>query len=51
MKFKPSKIIALGLNYIDHAKELNMKIPDEPVIFLKPPSAVIGHLENIVYPE
>jgi len=51
MKFKPSKIIALGLNYIDHAKELNMKIPDEPIIFLKPPSAVIGHLEKIIYPE
>ncbi len=51
MKFKPSKIVALGLNYIDHAKELNMKIPEEPIIFLKPPSALIGHLEKIIYPE
>jgi len=47
----PSKIIAVGLNYKDHAKELNMQIPDEPIIFLKPPTSVIGHLENIKYPE
>ncbi len=32
----PSKVIAVGLNYSDHAKELNMKIPDEPIIFMKP---------------
>ncbi len=47
----PSKIICIGLNYVDHAKELGLKIPDEPVFFFKPPSAVIGHLGNIVYPE
>jgi 4-hydroxyphenylacetate degradation bifunctional isomerase/decarboxylase decarboxylase subunit len=46
----PSKIICVGLNYEDHAKELKMDIPDEPIIFLKPPSAVIGHEDNIVYP-
>lgn len=48
---KPSKIIAVGLNYIDHAKELNMKIPDEPIIFLKPASAVIFNNEKIKYPK
>ncbi|HEY9246973.1 MAG TPA: fumarylacetoacetate hydrolase family protein [Candidatus Methanoperedens sp.] len=48
---QPSKIICVGLNYRDHARELNMSIPDKPVIFLKPPSAVIGHMGNIVYPE
>jgi len=46
----PSKIIAVGLNYKDHAKELNMKIPDEPIIFLKPPTAVIGPEEDIILP-
>jgi 2-keto-4-pentenoate hydratase/2-oxohepta-3-ene-1,7-dioic acid hydratase in catechol pathway len=46
----PSKIVCVGLNYRDHAKELKMEIPDEPVIFLKPSTAVIGHLENILYP-
>jgi 2-keto-4-pentenoate hydratase/2-oxohepta-3-ene-1,7-dioic acid hydratase in catechol pathway len=47
----PKKIVAVGLNYRRHAEELNMKIPDEPVIFLKPESAVLPHLGNIVYPE
>jgi len=46
----PSKIVAVGLNYRDHAKELGMKIPDEPIIFLKPPTAVIGPEEDIVLP-
>ncbi|HTX61513.1 MAG TPA: fumarylacetoacetate hydrolase family protein, partial [Methanobacterium sp.] len=47
---KPSKIVCVGLNYQDHARELNMELPEEPVIFLKPPTTVIGHLENIIYP-
>ena len=47
---KPSKIILAGLNYRDHAKELRMPIPAEPVIFLKAPTAVIGHNDVIVYP-
>ncbi len=47
---KPSKIVALGLNYRDHAKELGMKVPDEPLLFLKPPSAVIGPEEAIIIP-
>ncbi|APH39141.1 fumarylacetoacetate hydrolase family protein [Methanohalophilus halophilus] len=46
----PSKIICVGLNYIDHAKELDMDIPDEPIIFMKPPSSVIGHDAKIIYP-
>ncbi len=46
----PSKIVAVGLNYTDHAKELNMDIPSEPILFLKPLTAVIGHGDNIVYP-
>jgi 2-keto-4-pentenoate hydratase/2-oxohepta-3-ene-1,7-dioic acid hydratase in catechol pathway len=47
----PSKIVCVGLNYIDHAKELGMEIPDEPVIFLKPSTSVIGHLDTILYPK
>ncbi|WP_322801923.1 fumarylacetoacetate hydrolase family protein [Thermoflexus sp.] len=38
----PSKIIAVGRNYIEHAREQKAEVPPEPLIFLKPPSAVIG---------
>ena len=48
--FHPTKIIAIGLNYLDHAKELNMDIPEYPLIFMKPPTAVIGDGEIIIYP-
>ncbi|MBU0501767.1 MAG: fumarylacetoacetate hydrolase family protein [Candidatus Margulisbacteria bacterium] len=51
MKLKPSKIICVGLNYSDHAKELGMELPTSPIIFLKAPSALIGEKEPIVYPE
>jgi 2-keto-4-pentenoate hydratase/2-oxohepta-3-ene-1,7-dioic acid hydratase in catechol pathway len=46
----PSKIVCVGLNYTDHAIELGMDIPDEPIIFLKPPTCLIGPGEDIVYP-
>lgn len=46
----PSKIICIGLNYRDHAEELDMDIPEEPIIFLKPSTSVIGHLDYINYP-
>ncbi|NQT00035.1 MAG: fumarylacetoacetate hydrolase family protein [Candidatus Omnitrophica bacterium] len=46
----PSKIILVGLNYRDHARELEMKLPVEPLIFLKPNTSVIGHKQNINYP-
>ncbi|NQT47073.1 MAG: fumarylacetoacetate hydrolase family protein [Candidatus Omnitrophica bacterium] len=46
----PSKIILVGLNYKEHARELGMELPTEPIIFMKPPSAVIGHLADIIYP-
>ncbi|GBD09938.1 Ureidoglycolate lyase [Candidatus Thermoflexus japonica] len=38
----PSKIIAVGRNYVEHAREQEAEVPPEPLIFLKPPSAVIG---------
>lgn len=47
----PSKIVCVGLNYKDHAKELDMDLPEEPVIFIKPSTAVIGHADPIYYPE
>ena len=47
----PSKIVAVGLNYHNHAKELGMKPPTEPIIFIKPETAVISNEENIVYPK
>jgi 2-keto-4-pentenoate hydratase/2-oxohepta-3-ene-1,7-dioic acid hydratase in catechol pathway len=47
---RPSKVICVGLNYADHAKELNMPAPEEPIIFIKPPSAVIGPGKSIFYP-
>jgi 2-keto-4-pentenoate hydratase/2-oxohepta-3-ene-1,7-dioic acid hydratase in catechol pathway len=50
VKLKPSKIIAVGLNYRDHAAEMKEKLPETPVLFLKPPSAVIFNHEVIVYP-
>ncbi len=46
----PSKVVALGLNYHSHAKELNARLPDAPLIFLKPSTAVIGPEDNIIYP-
>jgi 2-keto-4-pentenoate hydratase/2-oxohepta-3-ene-1,7-dioic acid hydratase in catechol pathway len=46
----PGKIIAVGLNYRDHAKELSMKIPLNPIIFMKPNTSVIGHNDKIIYP-
>lgn len=46
----PSKIIAVGLNYIDHAKELHMGLPNYPLIFLKPSTSVIGDGDEIFYP-
>jgi 2-keto-4-pentenoate hydratase/2-oxohepta-3-ene-1,7-dioic acid hydratase in catechol pathway len=47
---EPTKIVALGLNYRDHAEEFGHPIPEEPLIFMKPSTAVIGPDEDIVYP-
>jgi len=46
----PSKIVAVGLNYRDHAKEMHLPLPDEPRIFLKPTTAIVGPDDPIVYP-
>jgi 2-keto-4-pentenoate hydratase/2-oxohepta-3-ene-1,7-dioic acid hydratase in catechol pathway len=47
---RPSKIVGVGLNYRDHARETNMAVPSEPVIFLKPSTAVIGPGDAISLP-
>jgi len=46
----PSKIVAVGLNYRDHANELGMPTSETPILFLKPASTVIGPGDGIVYP-
>lgn len=46
----PSKIVCIGRNYKDHAAELGNPMPDEPLLFLKPSSAIIGHEEAIELP-
>ena len=46
----PSKIICVGRNYADHAKELGNEVPKAPLIFMKPPSSVIASGEAIVLP-
>ncbi len=47
----PSKIVAVGTNYRQHAEELHMRIPAEPLLFLKPSTSVIGPDDKIVYPD
>ena len=47
----PSKILCVGRNYAAHAKELGNEVPKEPLLFLKPPSALVGPGEKIVLPK
>jgi 5-oxopent-3-ene-1,2,5-tricarboxylate decarboxylase / 2-hydroxyhepta-2,4-diene-1,7-dioate isomerase len=47
---KPNKIIGLALNFADHAEELGLEKPSEPVLFIKPNSSLIGHKAPIYYP-
>lgn len=47
---RPTKIVCVGRNYRDHAKEMGNDVPAEPLIFLKPPSSVIADGEPIVLP-
>jgi 2-keto-4-pentenoate hydratase/2-oxohepta-3-ene-1,7-dioic acid hydratase in catechol pathway len=50
LQHQPTKVVLVGLNYRDHARELKMELPEEPILFLKPPTALIGPEEFIVYP-
>jgi 2-keto-4-pentenoate hydratase/2-oxohepta-3-ene-1,7-dioic acid hydratase in catechol pathway len=47
---EPSKIVCVGRNYSEHAKELGNEVPSEPLIFFKPPSSLISPGENIIRP-
>jgi len=47
---RPSKIVCVGRNYADHAKELGNAVPERPLLFFKPPSAIIGPGDAIVLP-
>lgn len=48
---EPTKIVAVGLNYTDHAQELGMEIPEEPILFIKPNTTICGNGDAIIYPE
>lgn len=50
MKIKPSKIVCVGRNYAAHAAEMGNPVPERPLLFLKPPSAIIRNGESIVLP-
>ena len=45
----PTKVICVGLNYKLHAEESGMEVPKEPMLFLKPPTAIIGPEEGVIY--
>jgi 2,4-didehydro-3-deoxy-L-rhamnonate hydrolase len=47
----PSKFIAIGLNYTDHAKETGSPIPEFPVVFFKAPSCIVGPDDNVMVPK
>jgi 2-keto-4-pentenoate hydratase/2-oxohepta-3-ene-1,7-dioic acid hydratase in catechol pathway len=46
----PSKFVAIGLNYLDHARETGSPIPEYPVVFYKTPSCIVGASDNIIIP-
>lgn len=48
---RPSKIICIGLNYADHARETNAAIPTEPIIFFKSTTAIIGPFDDVIIPK
>ncbi len=47
----PTKVIGIALNYADHAEELAVQLPEEPVLFFKPPSSLVGHGAPVIYPQ
>jgi 2-keto-4-pentenoate hydratase/2-oxohepta-3-ene-1,7-dioic acid hydratase in catechol pathway len=51
MPLRPGKIIGIGRNYLEHARELGNEVPDVPIIFFKPPTALIGPGDAILLPD
>jgi 2-keto-4-pentenoate hydratase/2-oxohepta-3-ene-1,7-dioic acid hydratase in catechol pathway len=47
---QPSKVVCVGLNYVDHAREVNLELPKEPLLFLKPSTTVVGPKDRVIYP-
>jgi 2,4-didehydro-3-deoxy-L-rhamnonate hydrolase len=47
---RPSKIICIGLNYKDHAEEMKVEAPSEPVVFMKATTALVGPFDNVIIP-
>jgi len=47
---RPSYLLCVGLNYVDHANESNMKVPDEPVLFTKHPNCLVGPTDDVHFP-
>ena len=47
----PSKFVAIGLNFTDHAKETGSPIPENPVVFFKTPSCIVGPSDNVMVPK
>ncbi len=45
------KIICIGRNYVEHAKELNNPVPERPVVFMKPPSGLLVNDKPFYYPD
>ncbi|HEY3011119.1 MAG TPA: fumarylacetoacetate hydrolase family protein [Gemmatimonadales bacterium] len=50
MPLRPSKIIGIGRNYLEHARELGNEVPEVPILFFKPPTALIGPGDTILLP-
>jgi 2-keto-4-pentenoate hydratase/2-oxohepta-3-ene-1,7-dioic acid hydratase in catechol pathway len=51
VRYVPGKIVCVGRNYAAHARELGNPMPERPLLFLKPPSAVIGDGDTIILPD
>jgi 2,4-diketo-3-deoxy-L-fuconate hydrolase len=47
----PSKFLAIGLNFVDHAKETGSPIPSDPIVFYKPPTCIVGPNDNVMLPK
>ena len=47
---RPSLILCVGLNYVDHANESNMNVPDEPILFTKAPNCLVGPNDDVLIP-
>jgi 2-keto-4-pentenoate hydratase/2-oxohepta-3-ene-1,7-dioic acid hydratase in catechol pathway len=51
MPVRPTKIIGIGRNYLEHARELGNEVPAVPILFFKPPTSLIGHGDTILLPD